>query len=93
MNDPDLPTAACAMIPLPPIVLLTGYRLPLRQITTSATTANAEETPSTAALATADAAGWCCEVQRIPITDSATTMPVKTVIARRMAFRAVIGER
>ena len=59
-------------------------------MTTSATTAKADEMPRTLALATAEAGGWCCDVQRIPIADNARTMPVKAVIARRMAFCAVI---
>jgi hypothetical protein len=59
-------------------------------MTTSATMAKADEMARTLALATAEAGGWCCDVQRIPIADNATTMPVNAVIARRMAFCAVI---
>ena len=57
---------------------------------TSATIANVDEMPSTVALATAAAGAWCCDVQRIPTTDKARTMPVKTVIAARIAFSAFI---
>ena len=93
MNVPDEPTAACAVTAIcrrsPCLAVRAIVPVP-RQMMTSATTANVDEMPRTAALATADAGGWCCDVQRIPTADSARTMPVKAVIARRMAFWAVI---
>ena len=91
MNVPDVPTAVCAIKPSP----VRCHPCP-RQMMTRAITAKADDTPDQPAGQAADG-GWCCDVQRIPTADSARTMPVKAVIARRMALRAVIvngfGER
>ena len=59
-------------------------RVPVpRQMMISAMTQKADDTPRTSPLAIAADGGWCCDVQRIPIAESATTIEVKAVIASR----------
>ena len=59
-------------------------------MTTIATIEKIDEMVSTVMLAVAAAGGWCVDVQRMPTKDSESTIAVNTVIARRMALRAVI---
>jgi hypothetical protein len=63
---------------------------PARQMTTIATIEKIDEMVSTVMLAVAAAGGWFADVHRMPTTESESTIAVNTVIARRMALRAVI---